>query len=177
MNFLILSEEKHIKIMSFLSLRGSVDWTNESISLKQSINYDWIISYGYRHIIHKSIIDASKNKIINLHISYLPYNRGAHPNYWSFKDKTPKGVTIHFIDYGIDDGPILIQKKCHFTKLDTLKTSYIKLKNEIEKLFYDNFDKIIENKIIAKPQIGKGTINFKKNLPKQINWNINVNDI
>ena len=31
MNFLILSEEKHIKIMSFLSLRGSVDWTNEYI--------------------------------------------------------------------------------------------------------------------------------------------------
>ena len=37
-----------------------------------------------------------------MHISYLPFNRGAHPNYWSFKDNSPKGVTIHFIDNGID---------------------------------------------------------------------------
>ena len=48
--------------------------------------------------------------LINLHISYLPYNRGSYPNYWSFKENTPNGVSIHHIDDGIDTGPVLVQK-------------------------------------------------------------------
>ena len=47
-------------------------------------SFDFIVSYGYRHILSKNILDLLPNKIINLHISYLPYNRGADPNFWSF---------------------------------------------------------------------------------------------
>ena len=111
MVFLYLSEDKCPKMTSFLSERGKVIWTKEKFTLENVSKYDWIISYGYRHLISEEIIKYLKNPIINLHISYLPFNRGAHPNYWSFKEKTIKGVTIHFIDSGIDTGPILIQKK------------------------------------------------------------------
>ena len=52
--------------------------------------FDYIISYGYRHIVSKKIIDSSRNGIINLHASYLPWNKGAHPNFCSFIDKIPK---------------------------------------------------------------------------------------
>lgn len=44
-------------------------------------------------------------------MSYLPYNKGTHPNYWSFIENTPKGVMIHEIDKGIDTGNIIVQKK------------------------------------------------------------------
>ena len=43
-----------------------------------------------------------KRPIVNLHISYLPFNRGSHPNYWSFVENTPKGVSIHEIDEQIE---------------------------------------------------------------------------
>ena len=177
MNLLLLSDKKHDHMLSFLQKRGKVDWTNEKLSIDQVAYYEWIISYGYRYIMNQQIIKASKNPIINLHISYLPFNRGAHPNYWSFKDNTQKGVTIHFIDKGIDTGPILIQKKCTFTKKDTLTTSYLKLKSNIEELFYASFDKIVTQKIIATPQTSQGTFHKKSDIPDGIDWNTNINDI
>ena len=36
----------------------------------------------------------NKGKIINLHISFLPFNRGYYPNLWSHQEGTPSGVTI-----------------------------------------------------------------------------------
>ena len=75
------------------------------------LNFDFGISYNYRHKINRPTIDYFDGKLINLHISYLPYNRGADPNLWSFIDDTPSGVTIHLIDEGLDTGPILIQKQ------------------------------------------------------------------
>ena len=75
------------------------------------INY--IISYGYDKIISKDVISEYKDSIINLHISYLPYNRGSHPNLWSHLENTPIGVAIHRIDEGIDTGPILLRKKIY----------------------------------------------------------------
>ena len=46
-------------------------------------------------------------------MSYLPYIE-AHPNFWSFMDKTPKGVTIHEISNGIDAGDITFQRQYEF---------------------------------------------------------------
>ena len=48
--------------------------------------------------------------IVNLHKAYLPYNKGAHPNFWSFAENTPSGITIHVIDSGIDTGNIIYRK-------------------------------------------------------------------
>jgi methionyl-tRNA formyltransferase len=57
---------------------------------------DFIVSYGYRYMLRRPIIGTVP--AINLHISYLPWNRGADSNLWSWIDGTPKGVTIHDID-------------------------------------------------------------------------------
>ena len=43
--------------------------------------------------------------------------QGAHPNFWSFYDNTPSGVTIHLIDAGIDTGDVLYQKKLIFIQM------------------------------------------------------------
>ena len=78
-------------------------------------NFDFIICFGYRRLIPNKMVEKFNNKIINLHISLLPWNRGADPNLWSFLESTPKGVSIHFIDSGIDTGPILTSKKVEFS--------------------------------------------------------------
>jgi methionyl-tRNA formyltransferase len=96
---------------------------------------DFIISYGYRHIIGKPVLDKFKDRAINLHISYLPWNRGADPNLWSFLDNTPKGVTVHFIDEGLDTGDIICQRYMKYDINDTLRTFYAKLSGCIEDLF------------------------------------------
>ena len=51
-----------------------------------------IVSYNYIHMVPKDVIEMMPNKIVNLHISFLPYNRGFAPNIWSFWENTKKGV-------------------------------------------------------------------------------------
>ena len=88
--------------------------TSKKVDLKTLKKFNSIVSFGYRHIIDKKIIKKLKIPIINLHIGYLPYNRGAHPNFWSFIENTPSGVSIHEVDEGIDTGKIVDQKMIDF---------------------------------------------------------------
>lgn len=116
-----------------------VDFTTDKITDIPKY-YDIVISYGYSHIIPKKLISGAGGvPIVNLHISYLPYNRGADPNLWSHVEGTPKGVTIHYVDEGIDTGDIIVQKEVQFDENDTLKTSYTKLHSEIQELFKKNW--------------------------------------
>jgi len=46
-------------------------------------NFDLVVSYTYRHILPKTIIEEAHGNIINLHIAYLPWNRGASPNQYA----------------------------------------------------------------------------------------------
>jgi methionyl-tRNA formyltransferase len=99
-------------------------------------NITFIVSYGYRHKISKSVLGAVAGRAVNLHISYLPWNRGADPNFWSFVEDTPKGVTIHYIDEGFDTGDIIAQRLVKLdVEVETLATSYEILQLEIQKLF------------------------------------------
>ena len=82
------------RISEYLKFFGNVDITSEKLNLNEIKKYDWIISYGYRHIIKPDIINESRNPIINLHISYLPWNRGASPNYFSWKNRTKELLSI-----------------------------------------------------------------------------------
>ena len=74
----------------------------------------FLVSYGYRHILRKNILELLPNRAVNLHISYLPWNKGADPNFWSFVEDTPKGCTIHYLDEGVDTGDIIAQKEIEF---------------------------------------------------------------
>ena len=150
--------------------------------------FDYIVSYRYRYIIKQNILNCVRNPIINLHMSYLPWNKGADPNFWSWHNNTLKGVTIHQIDKGIDTGNILIQKEVYLDNTHTLNSSYNKLVKELEDLFINNFSKIMNNKITPKPQKGIGSFHYKKDLDTKKNsiltegWNtpvikINKNNI
>ena len=100
-----------------------------------------VISYNYRHIVGKDIIEMLQGRIINLHTSLLPWNRGSSPNLWSIIDDTPKGVTIHVLDEGLDTGDVLLQKAVSFDEnRETLRSSYERLNHEIVKLLQDNWN-------------------------------------
>jgi methionyl-tRNA formyltransferase len=118
---------------------------------------EFIISYNYIHIITGDVIQLFPMRIINLHISLLPWNRGASPNLWSFVDDTPKGVTIHLIDKGLDTGDILLQQEIPILVSDrdeTLEYFYAKLHTVIQVLFKSNWDKIKLCEIIPLKQNG-----------------------
>ncbi|MDR5831958.1 formyltransferase family protein [Caballeronia sp. LP006] len=139
--------------------------------------YDVIISFGYRHILKKSFIDSAP-PIVNLHMSLLPYNRGAHPNFWSFVEDTPKGVTIHLIDEGIDTGPIIYQREISFNETeDSFSKTYTRLIAEMEDLFASNIDSIVSLDFTARPQRGEGTFHRASDLPALLtSWDMPIEE-
>lgn len=166
MNILLLGEKCSL-INDMIILKGHNTFlSTDKINKENVLNYDFIISFGYRHIISKDIIDLFPDKIINMHISFLPYNKGADPNLWSYLENSPKGVTIHKIDAGLDTGDILLQKIVQDNIEDTLKTSYDRLINEIVILFNENIDDILNNKIRGSKQQGKGSMHYLKDKEK-----------
>lgn len=160
-------------IEALIKANCEVHHTDEAID---EVVYDLIVSFGYRHIIKRKTIDASDCPILNLHISYLPYNKGAHPNFWSFYDNTPSGVTIHLIDDGIDTGPIIFQKYVNFNiEQATFSETRQILINEIENLFIGNLQVILANLWEAKPQRGQGSLHHIKDLPDEFRgWDTNI---
>ena len=103
----------------------------------------FIISFNYRHIISEEVLNLMPGKVINLHTSYLPYNRGSSPNFFSFLDDTPKGVTIHLMDKGLDTGDILCQRELTLDEeKETFASSYDKLLLEMKQLFKENWEAI-----------------------------------
>ena len=74
----------------------TVHLSSDEITIRQIefMRPEIIISYNYSYIIKQDIISFMNGRIINLHISYLPWNKGSNPSFWSFMDETPKGVTI-----------------------------------------------------------------------------------
>lgn len=125
----------------------------------------FIVSFNYRHIIPEEALRLMPGRIVNLHTSLLPYNRGASPNFFSFLDDTPKGVTIHLIDKGLDTGDILCQRELFFDEeRETFASSYDRLLKAIEELFQENWDKIKAGEIIPRGQTGEGTCHRMREL-------------
>lgn len=148
----------------------------------QKANPDLIVSYNYKYLIREDVIDYMKGKIINLHISYLPWNRGSSPNFWSFYDNTPKGVTIHQISAGLDEGKILYQKECEFNPYEeTFVTSYEKLNETIVELFKENWEEIKTGTYELKSQDGNGSYHTMRDFNELIErypfkWTDNIGE-
>ncbi len=163
--FLGYDREQTRLIDALVDANCEVHHTDEKIDV---VDYDLIISFGYLHILKGDFLNSVLCPVINLHISYLPYNKGAHPNFWSFYDNTPSGVTIHLIDEGIDTGAIIYQKYVNFDNGErTFSQTYKRLINEIERLFLDNLGNIIRNNWVARPQRGEGALHFVNDLPNE----------
>ena len=125
----------------------------------------FIVSFNYRHLIPEEVLRLMPGRIINLHTSFLPFNRGSAPNFFSFWDNTPKGVTIHLMDKGLDTGDILCQREIVFDEeQETFASSYDKLLEAIQELFQINWEQIKTGKIVPRSQTGEGTFHRKREL-------------
>jgi len=134
--------------------------TDEPLNLSdwQHRKPDFVVSHGFRHILGAPLLQQLGPAIINLHISLLPWNRGADPNLWSFLEDSPAGVTIHQMDEGIDTGPVLLQRELHFEDTETLRSSYEALQEEIASLFMKNWPALRSGSIVPRAQPVGGSL-------------------
>lgn len=103
----------------------------KNINLESSRNIikkhrpDLIISVLFSQILKKEVILLPKLAVINFHPAYLPYYKGISPIFWSLVNKEKySGISIHYIDEGIDTGGIIKQKKIKIYPKDTEDSLY-----------------------------------------------------
>lgn len=126
--------------------------------------YDFVISFGYRHLITQECIEIMRGNILNVHVSLLPWNKGADPNIWSWIENSPKGVSIHWITESFDSGDIALQKSVDLNPEDDLISTYEALNTEAVLLFHRLWNTIGISDIQRKKQIGVGSTHRKSDL-------------
>lgn len=95
---------------------------------------DLVLLIGFMRILSKSFISKWDKKILNVHPSLLPkyaggMNNNVHKSVLKNKD-AETGCTVHLVTAEVDEGPILVQKKCCVLEGDTVET----LKKRVQKL-------------------------------------------
>ena len=87
---------------------------NHETSIETIKNYcpDLLVSILGNEIFKNGIINLAPRGCINLHTSLLPKYRGLMPTFWVMKNNEEfTGVSVFFVDKGIDSGPIIVQEK------------------------------------------------------------------
>lgn len=93
------------------------------VQLLDQHQIDLVILAGYMKIIGPTLLAAYEGKIINIHPAYLPEFPGAHgiEDAWKAGVKE-SGVTVHWVDSGVDTGQIIKQVRVPRLPEDTIET-------------------------------------------------------
>jgi len=101
-------ERHHVPI---IELQGSIN-SEESLGKISAFRPDLLISIAGNQIFKEKLIKLAPKGCLNLHTALLPKYRGLMPSFWVLKNNEKyTGVSVFFVDEGIDSGPILVQKR------------------------------------------------------------------
>ena len=94
-------------------------------------NPDYILVNGTR-IISRNVLNSTSIKFINIHAGITPAYRGVHGAYWALvnREKNLAGVTVHYVNSGVDTGEIISQTTIAIDESDCIITYPIKQLNE-----------------------------------------------
>jgi methionyl-tRNA formyltransferase len=113
----------------------------ESLEIIRSYKPDLLISIAGNQIFKQPLINLAPKGCLNLHTALLPKYRGLMPSFWVLKNNEKEtGVSVFFVDKGIDSGPILVQKRLAIPE----NMSQAELIKESKKLGMDAINESIE---------------------------------
>lgn len=147
----------------------------------RGINFNLIVSLAFNQIFKKPLLDMPKYGAINCHAGKLPDYRGRNILNWALiNDEKEFGITVHFIDEGIDTGDIIIQESFEIKDSDNYKSLLDLAHLECGNLVYKAIKQIQKGnyKTIKQDEIGKGFYCIgRKEGDEKINWNQSSRDL
>jgi methionyl-tRNA formyltransferase len=152
-----LNQREDVEVLALLTEK-------EQLSLIKELEPEIVISAGFEHKVPKEIIEVPEQGIVNLHPSYLPYNRGSHAFIWPIADRNVAGVSIHYMTENIDEGPIIDKRKIDIEPDDTAGNLHDKLMSEQVDQFKEFWPRIKEGIRTEEQDPEEGTVNYKKDL-------------
>lgn len=116
-------------------------YETEILKVLKEKEVDLIVLSGYMRFIGSVLLNAYPSRIMNLHPAYLPEFPGAHSIKDAFEARVSQtGVTVHFVDEGVDTGPIICQKRVPIDPDWDLAT----LEKNVHQMEYSLFWKVIK---------------------------------
>ena len=106
---------------------NKIEGEKEQIQVLKENNIDFIVLARYMQIITPNLIDLYKNKIINIHHSFLPAFPGAKPYHSAFNRGVKIiGATSHYVTEELDEGPIIEQDITRVTHSQSIEDFIMK---------------------------------------------------
>jgi methionyl-tRNA formyltransferase len=137
-------DSKDTKLEELASLHG-IDFIKSSninnkdfIESVKKYDCDIFVSLSFNQIFKNEIINFPPLKTINVHCGKLPFYRGRNILNWAIiNDEREFGITVHYVDEGIDTGDIISQKVFPITDMDTYNTLLNKAFTGCAEILYD----------------------------------------
>lgn len=176
-----LIEDRNFQILFIVPRKDTTDNTLQNLAKENNIDYlfpvdinsdefyekaknyecDLFVSMSFNQIFKNRIIELPKLKTINCHAGKLPFYRGRNILNWALiNDEKEFGITVHYIDKGIDTGDILLQRTFPITDEDNYKTLLETSYQECANTLYDAIKLIQLNKIEPIPQQSIDPVGF-----------------
>ena len=119
----------------------------------KKFNCDLFVSMSFNQIFKKEIINIPKFKVINCHAGKLPYYRGRNVLNWVLINDEPEfGITVHFVDEGVDTGDIIAQEIYSIEDNDSYATLLTKAYSGCADLLYNSIKKFTKGSVKGLPQ-------------------------
>lgn len=148
----------------------------EFIEQLRTYQCDLLVSMSFNQIFKRQIIDLTRYKIINCHAGQLPFYRGRNILNWALiNDESEFGITVHYVDEGIDTGDIILQDLHPIQDIDNYFTLLNRAYIECASILYKAVCMFKNGKVEGRKQKDIHPTGFycnkRKNGDEDINWN------
>lgn len=115
---------------------SKVDYEKAIVALLEKYDIDLVCLAGYMKIVGPTLLAAYEGRIINIHPAYLPEFPGAHgiDDAWE-AGVDQSGVTIHWVDSGVDTGTVIKQVRVPRLADDTIESFEARIHENEYKLY------------------------------------------
>ena len=136
------------------------EWAQAMLDVLASYAVDGVLLAGYMRILPPTFVQAYRGNILNIHPSLLPAFTGLQAQKQALvKGVTYTGCTVHFVDEGIDTGPIIVQAVVPVFEDDTVDTLSTRILHEEHRiypeavrLFCEDALNIVGSRVVIKKQ-------------------------
>lgn len=108
---------------------------------------EWIVLAGFMKILGPVFLAHFPQKVINIHPSLLPKYPGLNAIQSAFENKEKvMGVTVHYVNEGVDTGPVIMQEKVLIDPSDSLEEVESKIHKAEHQIYPKAIQKVLWNK-------------------------------
>ncbi len=150
--------------------------SKDFINKVEKYNCELFVSMSFNQIFKTEIINLPIYKTINCHAGKLPFYRGRNILNWALiNDEKDFGITVHYIDEGIDTGDIILQRDHEITDLDNYNTLLERAYIDCANILYDAVILFKDGFVKGKKQDTINSVGFyctqRKVGDEILNWN------